>query len=51
MLRATDGGVIERCLTGVLVLLLTGEGDAVRETTGDNCVVVGAQKDDAPYVL
>ena len=37
----TAGGVIERCFTGVLVLRLTGEGEAVLETTGENsCAVV-----------
>jgi hypothetical protein len=34
-LPATLGGVMERCLAGVLVLLFTGEGDAVRDGTGE----------------
>ena len=37
ILRAAAGGVRERYFTGVLVLRLTGDGDAVLETTGDTC--------------
>ena len=60
-LRTTEGGVMERYFTGVLVLLFTGEGDAVLRVAGDTCCVVvvamllelqeGVGRDAAPYVF
>ena len=57
-LRTTEGGVMERYFTGVLVLRFTGEGDAVLGVAGDTCCVAtllelqeGVGRDAAPYVF